>query len=131
MNRDTLGYMLIKASEEGDCEFADLFIKRGADVNARGHGETPLMRAAVFGHLQIVELLIANNADVNAVNEEDGFTALMCAAYFGHLKIVEILMPKIKDVNARNWDGETALTLAISKNNAEIIAFLQQRGVTE
>ncbi len=40
----------------------------GADVNAKaGDGTTPLHNAAVYGHNEVAELLIANGANVNAI----------------------------------------------------------------
>jgi ankyrin repeat protein len=43
------------------------FIAAGTDVNARNeNGDTPLHNAAEWGYKEIVELLIAEGADVNA-----------------------------------------------------------------
>ena len=48
----------------------------GADVNAKDEDEnTPLHRAAYYGHKEIVVLLIAKGADVNVKNDV-GYTPL-------------------------------------------------------
>lgn len=56
------------------------------DVNCTGRskyiGWTPLLLATYFGHRDVVELLLARNADVNIVNI-NGDTALHKAAYIG------------------------------------------------
>jgi ankyrin repeat protein len=57
----------------------------GADPNAALQlGETPLMTAARAGGLDVVELLLAQGADVHAQEKERGQTALMWAAAQRH-----------------------------------------------
>ena len=47
-----------------------MLITKGANVNARGkHGMTPLHEAATKAHLDVIALLIAMGAEVNAVDE--------------------------------------------------------------
>lgn len=61
------------ASREGNYEIATILIANGADVNvADNEGWTPLMRAALSGSDDIVELFLAKNVDatkLNSVNE--------------------------------------------------------------
>ena len=57
-----------KAPEEGNIEAVKKHLTAGTDVSAKesGLGTAPLHRAAFRGHEAIVELLIAEGADVNA-----------------------------------------------------------------
>ena len=59
---------LLIAAMEGHNEVVELLISKGADVDARWHGDgaTPLRFAAARGYKEIVELLISKGADVNA-----------------------------------------------------------------
>ena len=53
-------------------------------------GITPLIMAALNGHIKIVKLLVEANADINAKNTS-GVTALMAATQNGHTAIAELL----------------------------------------
>ena len=59
---------LIDAAKNGDIGAVTQRVAAGADVNAKDvDGTTPLHNAAVYGHNEIAELLIANGAEVNAI----------------------------------------------------------------
>ena len=55
------------AAEKGDIEVVKQHLAAGAYVDGRdSQGRTPLNLAATWGHKEIVELLIAEGADVNS-----------------------------------------------------------------
>ena len=65
---------------KGDFETVKKLVSMGADVNkADGNGMTPLMFAARYNKVDILELLIAEGADLRAKNVKNGFTALKYA----------------------------------------------------
>jgi len=54
-------------------------IEAGADVNAKNdHGETPLLRAALYDSPEVIKIFIKAGADVNVKNKY-GYTPLMHA----------------------------------------------------
>ena len=71
---------LHRACELNNIRAVKRHLAAGADVNAKGeHGFTPLHAVCGrgtlwFGHMDIIELLIAKGADVNA--KDDGLTPL-------------------------------------------------------
>ena len=69
----------------GNRALVELLATRG-DVN----GQTPLCLSVHRGRRDIVELLIAKGADVNAKNKW-GLSALDIAVILGHTEIVELL----------------------------------------
>lgn len=72
--------------------------------------ETPLHMAAMNGHMDMVELLLTNKANVNA-EEYGGFTPLLNAVLGDHKDVAELLLANGADVNAGN-SGQTPLHLA-------------------
>ena len=105
-------------------------IEGGADVSRRtSHGTTPLSRAVGVGFKDIVELLIAKGADVNA-KDNWNWTPLHSAVY-GHKDIVELLITEGANVNARDGGGRTPLWYAKDKGNNEIVELLRKHGAKE
>jgi len=95
-----------EAAYEGNIEAVKQHIADGADVNAENqHGLTPLEAATAGGHKEIVDLLIANGANVNA--KYDFRTPLHEAALAGHKETVELLIAKGANVNVKMKNGET------------------------
>ena len=93
-----------------------ILLEYGADVNQRGKvhdGETPLMTAAYFADISIMEKLLACGADVNA-KDEDGWNALFYVVA-GTCPWQEVL-PRFKllfkygiDLHARTQHGKYIL----------------------
>jgi ankyrin repeat protein len=75
------------AAAGGRIEAARALLQAGADPNARQHGaNTPLMTAAFQNNRELVELLIAFNANVDLRNDE-GKTAADVAAGLGNMEL--------------------------------------------
>src|SRR5574337_289668 len=101
------------------------------DVNAADeYGWTALMRASLRGHLEVVQLLIANGAWVH-VKSNEGWTALMRASLAGHLEVVQTLLAQGVDVKARQDNGVTALRIAHYKSENEVVQLLKKAGANE
>jgi ankyrin repeat protein len=107
------------AARNGDLAAVQAELDKGVDVDGGDDSwpeMTPLHYAADEGHTEVVELLIANGADVNAEDEE-GWTPFHLAAYWGGKDIVELLIAAGADVNAKNnWIG-TPLDIATHPEN--------------
>lgn len=96
-----------------DTNALEAAIAEGADVN-RSHPQwavTPLTLAALFGHDEMAEALIARGAEVNAHNR-DGGTALHAAAFLGRSEVAGVLIRNGADIRAKNARGETAMDVA-------------------
>jgi uncharacterized protein len=113
---------LMMACLKGDLALAKKLIDRGADVNKTGWA--PLHYAATNGHLEIMELLFANNAYIDA-DSPNGTTPLMMAAQYGSTAAVKRLLEEGADPALKNQLGLTAIDFANRANRpdaAELIA---------
>ncbi len=91
-------------------------------------GATSLLVSSQNGHLQCVQQLIANGADVNCA-KNDGATAIFMASQEGHLNIVEALLSsKVADVEKQNKYKSTPLLVASLKGHFEIVNLLLTTG---
>jgi cytohesin len=99
---------LIDAAKNGDIEAVKQHLAAGADVNAKDvDGTTPLHNAAVYGHNEVAELLIANGAEVNAIivsGRNQGKTPVDLAIWRKKTETADLL---------RKHGGRTAEELAL------------------
>jgi len=98
------------------------------DVNATvANAMTPLMKAAHIGNLDIVRMLIAQGAPLNARNA-DGNTALWLACVGRHLDVIDMLVASGADLDSSNDNGATALMYAASAGLAAVVEHLLAKG---
>jgi ankyrin repeat protein len=75
----SVGEALIKACLNGQAREVRRLLSGGADVNDTDKlGHTPLISAAQHGHLEVVDMLLAAEANVHAAND-DGHTLSWCS----------------------------------------------------
>lgn len=103
-------------------------IRRGANINARvtclgKAGFTPLMIAAALGNAEVVNVLIAAKAEIEA-KASDGGTALSVAATRGKATIVEALIRAGACINVHDSNGMTPLFTAIASNQPGAVEVL-------
>ncbi len=156
--RDSLGGTpLHDAAWAGDLAIVQYLLDKGADPNARHleSGSTPLDYAVITNHRDVVEmfllrgsrvgpaalhlaanrgygevvrLLIAKGADVNA-RDSSGSTPLDEAAWKGQLEVASILLKHGAEANVHNPNtGVTPLHESAVKGHCEIAALLIAHG---
>jgi ankyrin repeat protein len=91
----------------------------------------PLIVAAYNGCKDVVELLIANGANVHSADDK-GHTPLHIASMRGHIGVVESLIANGAKIDAEAEDGCTPLYMAASFEHRDIAQlFLKYGAVTE
>jgi ankyrin repeat protein len=113
---------LMLASLKGNLELCRKLIARDADVNKPGWA--PLHYAATGSHIEVMKLLLANAAYIDA-SSPNGSTPLMMAAMYGNDAAVSLLLEAGADPMLKNSLGLTAIDFAQRaerKDAAELIA---------
>lgn len=104
-------------------DIAVILVRYKCDINSvDADGDTLLHRAIKAADEASCIFLIGNGADVNAVNRRDGNrSAIHYAALQGLNSVVKLLLQRNAIVNARDAVGDTALHLAISNRQPDVV----------
>src|SRR5205823_719137 len=95
------------------------FMTTGMSAETPESGTSPLIAAAGGNCGDVVDLLIARGADLNAKNT-DGWTPLIKAAAAGHTDVVQKLLAKGADMSVADPLGRTAWMYAAMANRPEM-----------
>ncbi len=97
-------------------------IKAGANINVMNEQNvTPLLRAAGEDYVEIVKLLLSENANVNIPRR---YTPLWNASYKGHTEIVKLLL-QADGINVEDSpQGNTPLIVAACYGHKEVVELL-------
>jgi small GTP-binding protein len=101
--------LLMLAAINNQLSLADRLISKGADVNKPGW--TALHYAASKGHIEMIRLLLDQQAYLDA-ESPNGTTPLMMAASYGSAMSVKLLLEEGADPRIKNKLGLTALDMA-------------------
>jgi uncharacterized protein len=120
---------LLACAQRGAVPAVQMLIARGADVNAKDswRGQTPLMWAAAENHSDLIEVLLAAGAAVDA-RSTGNFTALMFAVRQDAREAVRLLVAAGADVNLTGPNGQDVLRLAITNRHYTLAATLLDAG---
>jgi len=110
------------ASVAGKYRVVDVLVRYGADVNSMSDtGSTPVRSACFMTHLDIVKLLVNNNADIQKPNFNGG-TCLINSVQ--SVELCEFLLRAGAGVNAQDIQCKTALHYAIQEHRFETTKLL-------
>ncbi|NIT55882.1 MAG: hypothetical protein GWN00_06500, partial [Aliifodinibius sp.] len=127
---------LIAAALHEDFKTVRNLISRGADVNASNqYGMTALMQASYNGNLELVNLLLSQDANINMQISQERFgyftpgdCPILLAASAGHTQVAKTLLNAGADVNSANQYGYTPIINAAFTGNLSLVKLLIERG---
>lgn len=134
---ESTGYThLMMALNSSQIEMAKLLVSEGADINLKSNGGVTALILAAGNSKELVELFLANGADINARTETNlgVFTQYVMGIISERVSIdlAELLLKKGADVDEENSHifatGETPLFMAAGEDNEELIKFLIKNG---
>ena len=76
--------------------------------------------------LDVLNILLDSGADINSTSK--GFTMLHAATLAGNVALAKLLIDRNADLNAEAKDGETALMMALMKQDARMLRLLLRSG---
>ncbi|GJQ78073.1 hypothetical protein Trydic_g2415 [Trypoxylus dichotomus] len=113
---------LVWGIKNGDLEqVKDIIEKKSVDVNTDIDGRPPILYAADYGQVDVIEYLIGAGADVNA-KDKHGITALLAAIWEGHKECVRLLLEKGATKEGVAPDGKNYVESAESLEIKELLA---------
>ena len=122
---------LMQAARCGHKQIAERLIASGADIHAQCGWSTPLIIASTAGYINVGEILLDHGANIDELDDRDGYSALMMAAFGGHSGFVELLIEKGADVNQSTEWNVTAVTMARRGGHEDVEEILMQAGAAE
>lgn len=124
MDNDDPSYnALLIAVLHGRKEIVELLLAAGADPSVLYGTDTLIIRAAIKGHAEILEILLKTQKHTIDVKNIYGATALLYAAH-GYTECVRVLLEHGANPNIANDDGFTPLTIAVFHDHPEIVKLL-------
>ncbi|HUQ39136.1 MAG TPA: ankyrin repeat domain-containing protein [Acidimicrobiales bacterium] len=111
----------------GRVDATQVLLDHGADPSpvARNDMKVQALHSATAGrHHEVVELLLAAGADVNA-RQQGGWTPLMQAAHHGDMELVDMMLAYGADPTATVDDGRDAAALAAEGGHDAVAEILR------
>ncbi|KAJ5397843.1 hypothetical protein N7509_005956 [Penicillium cosmopolitanum] len=114
----------------GHAETLSLLFEKGLSIDFRVYEEPPLLAAVQYSYENIVEILLANNADVDEPGTEDAVdgTPLAWAARLSKAAIFHRLLRAGAKTNFTTPGNETLLHWAVQGGNERIVSTLLEEG---
>ena len=120
---------LFIAAAQNQIDMVESLLKLDLNKDAYfGNGSTPILVAAKYGYLGVVEKLLEAKANPNLVHEKNHNSALFNAASKGNIKMVALLLNWDADPNILNSSGDSPLMAALENDDLAIMKILLDSG---
>lgn len=121
--------LIVEAIKEGSLgSVQSLVLKDPKVLNQRSYdGDLPIVLAAQSRSASLLDFLLANKADPNALDGK-GQLAIVAAAARGWSEGVGNLVGAGANINGRNKQGETAIIIAVQTRNVRLLKDMLANG---
>lgn len=95
-------------------------------------GYSALQLGAMFGHAEVVGIMIRGIAEINVKTRDDTkSTALHLAARNGNVRVAEQLIAAGAEINGKDGSNKTPYGVALAAGNQAMVAYLASQGGVE
>lgn len=111
----------------GNNEIVELFLRAGFDSSLKDKRGTPILSLAIReSQYETAALLLSHGAKVNLCAEDRSYSPLMEAAQLGDMRTAQLLLARHADTNIQSKDGQTALILAVGRQDIPMVKILTE-----
>jgi len=126
-------YVNLDEIKSGDINAVRSLISSRVNINVKvsieGKSDTSLLSHAVENNkLEIVALLIENNADPDIREKPNNIVPLMTAVLGGSLEMASLLIEHKANVNLKTLNGNSSFSFALRTVNRKMIKLLELKG---
>lgn len=118
---------LLQAARRGELDIVRGLVEAGESVNPPAGSRTPLIAAALHGHIAVMEYVTAKGAEINA-RDRLGRSALWAAVWAGQREAFDWLLAHGADVNVAAKTGDPLLFLAVEARQLDMARALIEHG---
>jgi uncharacterized protein len=123
------GDSLAHCASEGDTKAVEFFMRAGFPPDSRDKHGVPLLCLAARGkHRAVAACLLEWGAHIDNQSEDRGYSPLMDAALAGSTDLVSLLLEKGASPDLTSKDGQTALIVAVGRNDLDMCRALMSGG---
>jgi ankyrin repeat protein len=125
-----LNSLLILHARDGNVAGVSDLLKGGVDPNVILKGKSAIGVAAEFEHLEVIQKLIENGANVDLRESTSDWTALMVASCYGRERLVKVLIRHGANIEAQktHWQ-RTPIIIASTQGRTSVVKILIDSGV--
>ncbi|MEL3908802.1 MAG: ankyrin repeat domain-containing protein [Treponemataceae bacterium] len=119
----------VLAVQNNELDIVELFLKAGFQPNTCDALGTPVLSLAVRDSLHdMAKLLVSAGANVNQVSKDRKYSPLMDAVQIGDFVNTNLLLQHAANPDLQSEDGQTALILAVGRQDKQLVAILMKYG---
>jgi ankyrin repeat protein len=126
--RRNIDYSIHIAAANGNLKIIEFLIREGEDVNKPIEGFTAFQNGAMYGHIELLKLLLANGSKIDEPGGRENETPLHLAARNHILKVITFLIKNGANVNSVDRRLKTPLHVALHEKRYKISEKLLKHG---